>query len=401
MFFRKKSILLKSILFLIYFLLITNTGLCENNILNEIANFNGFSGICIKDLESQDLLFSYNQDNLFTPASLVKIFTLLGALEKMGPDYLYKTIIYFSSTIPGEVDGDLYIKGFGDPTQDPEIIRQIVLNLIYKYKLTGISGDIVLDDSSFFKEDYLGKGWMWDDQNPIIGAFTIKGYHSREKHVSYYQEMTREWGQLFSIELIKQKIDFNGSIRLGEIPPDLTVKDIYYSDELTEILSHMMKMSDNQSAEIIFRTLPFISDLKEVSTIDFSIIALSDILEKKLSLTWGEDYILMDGCGLSEYNLLTPEQVVMAIDYLYRQYGSEMLKYFANTEERGTLKERFSFPLWGKTGSLPSASGLAGILNTKNNRCIAFCILTNSFLGEQNNPKKFEDMMVNYIYENY
>jgi len=162
-----------------------------------------------------------------------------------------------------------------------------------------------------------------------------------------------------------------------------------------------MKMSDNQSAETVFRTLALADDVVELSTIEHSIVSMSEILQETLLMRWGEEYVIVDGCGLSEYNLVTPAQVVRAISYLYNQYDTEILKYFANTRERGTIKERFPFQLWGKTGSLPSASGLAGIFKTKNKRDVIFCLIENNFSGEQNNPKTFEDNIVSYIYENY
>ena len=52
-------------------------------IREEISQFPGFSGILIKDLNTQEVLFSHNEDKLFTPASLTKIFTLLAALESL------------------------------------------------------------------------------------------------------------------------------------------------------------------------------------------------------------------------------------------------------------------------------------------------------------------------------
>ncbi|TFG90769.1 MAG: hypothetical protein E4G71_04790, partial [Candidatus Atribacteria bacterium] len=80
-------------------------------IQEEINQFPGFSGVLIKDLNTQEVLFSHNEDKLFTPASLTKIFTLLAALEILGEEYTYPTSFYFSSTTPGEINGDLYIVG--------------------------------------------------------------------------------------------------------------------------------------------------------------------------------------------------------------------------------------------------------------------------------------------------
>jgi len=111
----------------------------------------------------------------------------------------------------------------------------------------------------------------------------------------------------------------------------------------------------------------------------------------------------VDGCGLSEYNLTTPAHLVKAITYLYRKYDFKILDYFASTKEKGTLKERLPFQVWGKTGTLSSASALAGLLETKNKRWIVFCFIENNFIfiEDENDPKIFENRIIEYIYENF
>jgi len=374
---------------------------CQPAIQQDIKQFNGFTGILVQDLSTQEVLFSHNHNRLFTPASLVKLFTLLVGLEILGQEYCYPTVVYFSSAVPGEIKGNLFIKGSGDPTQSPEVIRQIANDLVKKYGIHKIDGDIVLDNSLFLPEEFLGRGWMWDDQNPLIGALMVKGYNVREKQLPYYNTMPLIWGQLFCQELYEQGVQFEGDIRVGVLEEEFTVKAIYYSDTIDQILSYMMKMSDNQSAEIVFRTLPLFENPDEVLTINLAITSLSEVIKEILGIQWGEDYIIVDGCGLSEYNLLTPEQIVMAISNIYKQYGSELLEYLACTDEKGTIRGRFSFQLWGKSGSLPSASGLAGILQTKKNRQVVFSLMENNFLGEENDPKDFENAIIEYIYENY
>jgi D-alanyl-D-alanine carboxypeptidase/D-alanyl-D-alanine-endopeptidase (penicillin-binding protein 4) len=360
----------------------TGTGIRE-----EINRFPGFSGILIKDLNTQEVLFSHNEDKLFTPASLTKIFTLLAALEIFNEEqHAYPTSFYFSSTTPGEINGDLYIVGSGDPTQTPEVIKKIADALVQKFNIRQISGDIVLDNSKFLPEEFLGRGWMWDDKNPLIGALTVAGYKVKEKQNSYLNTMPLLWGNIFSQELSKKGVKIEGDIRIGKVQEDLRVKYIYYSDTLDKILAYMMKKSDNQSAENIFRTL-----------------APEDkVIDATLGLKWGKDYILVDGCGLSEYNLMAPAHLVKAITYLYQKYDFKILDYFANTKEKGTLKERLPFQVWGKTGTLSSSSALAGILQTKNKRWIVFCFMENNFIfiEEEDDPKIFENRIIEYIYEN-
>jgi len=373
------------------------------DIREEMNQFSGFSGILIKDLNTQEVLFSHNEDKLFTPASLTKIFTLLSALEILGEEYVYQTFFYFSSTVSGEINGDLYIVGSGDPTQSPEVIRKIADDLVQKFSIRHISGDIVLDNSKFLPEEFLGRGWMWDDKNPLIGALTVMGYKVKEKQNSYLNTMPLLWGNIFSQKLSEKGVKIEGDIRIGKTKENLKVKYIYYSDTMDKILAYMMKKSDNQSAENIFRTLAPVDNPEGVSiTIARAIASLEEIIDTALGLKWGKDYILVDGCGLSEYNLTTPAHLVKAITYLYQKYDFKILDYFATTKEGGTLKERLPFQAWGKTGTLSSASALAGILQTKNKRWIVFCLMENNFIfiEEENDPKIFENRIIEYIYEN-
>lgn len=397
----------KIIIFLSSFLIFTSLLICvagaSTNIREEINQFPGFSGVLIKDLNTQEVLFSHNEDKLFTPASLTKIFTLLAALEIFDEEqHAYPTSFYFSSTVPGEISGDLYIVGSGDPTQTPEVIRKIADTLVQKFSIKCISGDIVLDNSKFLPEEFLGRGWMWDDKNPLIGALTVTGYKVKEKQNSYLDTMPLLWGKIFSQELSKKGVETDGSIRIGKSKDGLQVKYIYYSDTLDKILAYMMKKSDNQSAENIFRTLVPEDNPEGVSSIARAIASLEGIIDTALGLKWGKDYILVDGCGLSEYNLTTPAHLVKAITYLYQKYDFKILGYFANTKEKGTLKERLPFQVWGKTGTLSSASALAGLLETKNKRWIVFCLMENNFIfiEEENDPKIFENKIIEYIYEN-
>lgn len=396
----------KIFIFLLSFLITISLLICiagaRTGIWEEIGQFPGFSGILIKDLNTQEVLFSHNEDKLFTPASLTKIFTLLVALETFNEEYAYPTSFYFSSTTSGEINGDLYVVGSGDPTQSPAVIRKIADALVEKYNLRHISGDIILDNSKFLPEEFLGRGWMWDDKNPLIGALTVKGFEVKEKQNSYLDTMPLLWGNIFSGELSKKGVKIKGDIRIGKIRKDLKVKYIHYSDTLDKILAYMIKKSDNQSAENIFRTFVLKDNPESEShTIAQAIASLEEVIDTTLGVKWGKDYIVVDGCGLSEYNLMTPAHLVKAISYLYKKYGFKILDYFASTQESGTLRERLPFQVWGKTGTLSSASALAGLLQTKNKRWIVFCLMENNFIfiKDENDPKIFENRIIGYIYE--
>ena len=63
------------------------------------------------------------ETRLFNPASNVKLVTTAAALWFLGPNYRFKTVVYRDRGLKeGIVDGNLYIKGHGDPTLTNESI---------------------------------------------------------------------------------------------------------------------------------------------------------------------------------------------------------------------------------------------------------------------------------------
>jgi D-alanyl-D-alanine carboxypeptidase/D-alanyl-D-alanine-endopeptidase (penicillin-binding protein 4) len=115
-------------------------------------------GILVVEIESGKVLYARNEGGLFNPASNVKLFTTAAALALLGPEYRWKTVVY--SDVPvtgGELKGDLYLKGFGDPTLVVEDLWRVGTEL-WSGGLRKVSGNLVVDDS-FFDEVRLGPGF--------------------------------------------------------------------------------------------------------------------------------------------------------------------------------------------------------------------------------------------------
>lgn len=83
------------------------------------------------------------------PASVLKLVTTLAALEELGPAYQWKTELYGTAPVhDGRLDGDLYIKGYGDPY----LVMEHFWRMLREARLAGlqtIAGDLVLDQSYF------------------------------------------------------------------------------------------------------------------------------------------------------------------------------------------------------------------------------------------------------------
>jgi D-alanyl-D-alanine carboxypeptidase/D-alanyl-D-alanine-endopeptidase (penicillin-binding protein 4) len=83
------------------------------------------------------------------PASIAKLATTMAALDLLGPAFAWTTPVYLDGTVrDGTLQGDLYIKGSGDP----ELVAEQLWLLLRRVQGLGIrfiSGDIVLDRSAF------------------------------------------------------------------------------------------------------------------------------------------------------------------------------------------------------------------------------------------------------------
>ena len=109
-------------------------------------------------LDREEVIYARNSDILFTPASNMKIFTSAMALKKVGPDYRFHTRLYTAGKIQGTVlKGDLYIKGFGDPSLVTEQMW-ILVHELKNLSITKVEGNIIADNSYFAGQGRL-KTW--------------------------------------------------------------------------------------------------------------------------------------------------------------------------------------------------------------------------------------------------
>ncbi|MFN4179104.1 MAG: D-alanyl-D-alanine carboxypeptidase/D-alanyl-D-alanine-endopeptidase [Armatimonadota bacterium] len=106
-------------------------------------------------------LYSFNEDKRFMPASNTKLFTSALALEKLGPDFTFVTPLLTDGQIEGEgLNGNLYLKGSGDPSLTRDRLRELAKALLSK-GIKFVKGDIVVDVSAF-SDNRWGTGWSWD-----------------------------------------------------------------------------------------------------------------------------------------------------------------------------------------------------------------------------------------------
>jgi D-alanyl-D-alanine carboxypeptidase/D-alanyl-D-alanine-endopeptidase (penicillin-binding protein 4) len=91
----------------------------------------------------------YNADVSVNPASTMKLVTTYSALEMLGPTYQWKTEFFTDGTLSGGVlQGNLYLKGGGDPKLNMEKLW-LLLRDLRANGVSRVTGDLVLDRSYF------------------------------------------------------------------------------------------------------------------------------------------------------------------------------------------------------------------------------------------------------------
>jgi len=137
---------------------------------------NAHWGVLIVDPARGETLYTRNADKLFMPASNQKIVTGAVALAQLGADYRWTTTLLARGPIRGGVlEGDLVVRGDGDPTISSHMrgdaltpLRDLADSLRAR-GITRIRGRVVAAPSPF-TDAQLGLGWAWDDLDEPYSA---------------------------------------------------------------------------------------------------------------------------------------------------------------------------------------------------------------------------------------
>ena len=151
-----------------------------NDLKKESVLQNASIGVCVLDAKTGAPVYEYNSRLSLTPASTMKVITTASALQLLGKDFKYETLLQYSGSFDkgtGVINGDLYIKGSGDPSLNSEYFRKeedtfCVVNkwaAVLKEKgVKKITGQLVVDVSCF--EEDIPANWVWGDMGNYFGA---------------------------------------------------------------------------------------------------------------------------------------------------------------------------------------------------------------------------------------
>ncbi len=419
-------------------------------------------GVDIYNITKKEIVFRHNEKLLFRPASNMKLITTATALTFLGADFKFRTEVKYDGEIKDSVlNGNLYFIGGFDPDFTSADLDTMIFQIKAK-GVAKINGNIYADVSNM-DSLFWGNGWMWDDDpfsdfpymTPlIINDACVKAvvtptnigakaevelipdsfFFKYKNNIITVDNDTsdivvgRDWinrsdslifeGSIFVnaeddttkinlvntnkyfLTLAKEGLATNGILFSGncevKITPQ-TAKTIAVEERsFKDIIVNLNKTSDNLSAEMTLRALAYNYFGKHASAKEG--VKIIDSLITNVGLN-PKDYRIVDGSGVSHYNLVSVELLNEILMYL-EQYHPKLFKVLYNSLPiagvDGTLKNRMKDGrafnnVHAKTGTLSGVSSLSGYLHNKSGDLISFSINTQNFVGSAKEARMYQD----------
>lgn len=167
------------------------------------------------------------------------------------------------------------------------------------------------------------------------------------------------------------------------------------SVSLPEVLAAMQKPSQNQIAEVLFRTIAL--EATGIATPD----SARAVIERQLD-AWGvrrDAHAVRDGSGLSRHDYLTPRAIVQVLDTMRRSPTFPLFyESLPVAGEDGTLKNRMqrfaARRVRAKTGTIDKARALSGYATTEGGELLIFSIIANNFTVTNREVDRIAELIV-------
>ena len=370
----------------------------------------GSTGVYIWDFDAAQQVFASHADSRLVPASNMKLVTTSAALGRWGPQHRFKTELY-GPDVPvyeGVLYGNLYLKGFGDPSLSTLSYQRQTLGFatasfesfakrLRTLKVHKVKGR-VLGDESWFDRERFGSSWTPGLQLECGLLSALSGNESlangnRVKDPATYA------AQLLTEALRAKGIKVTGQPGTGEVPASARLFKQQFSAPLKTLLKRMDKYSDNFFAEIMLKGLG--KDFSgqgstpaglEVSRANLAAIGLD-----------AASYRLLDGSGLSYENRLTPRDLVRVLGAARQSFDfDDYHEALAIAGVDGTLEDRMrgtaaAGNAHAKTGTLNIAVCLSGYVTSANERQVGYAILVNGGSVSWGNATAAQDDIVELL----
>lgn len=331
------------------------------------------------------VLAEKDSDRLLVPASSLKLLTAARALG-MEP---FQTTVWASEPVQGGVlRGSLILKGGGDPTLTRQNLARLARDL-HRQGLRRVEGPLEVDAGPDLGLPY-GPGWAWEDApepfQPLVCGLTVDGGLVRLEEAELAGlAIEREPGEELTVLRLPGR---PATLVRGSAPPDLELTvvepDLWAGKLLRSALQECgIEVGPVQRGRArgeplaTHRSAPVREILRAALATSDNLVF--EMLHRQLPAPEVPGRVV-DGCGLSRYNLVTARTLVEAL-----RGNPGLVELLPRPGEPGTLARRFAdSPLRAvvraKTGTLGGVSALVGVLYPGQENEVSFALLTNGSL---------------------
>jgi serine-type D-Ala-D-Ala carboxypeptidase/endopeptidase (penicillin-binding protein 4) len=354
-----------------------------------------YSGAVV-EVGTGKVLYAHNSRSPQIPASTMKLLTATAALSILGPDHTFKTAVVSPQR------GQIILVGGGDPylagkasTDYPRraTITGLARATAAKLKQDKITRVSVGYDASLFSGPAWNPRWPSSYGHSVSRTSALVVDEGRVGAISpgpRHNDPAKGAATAFSAALSKQGIKVTTTQR-ARAPKSAPVVSSASSMRLERIVEHVLMVSDNDGAEVLFRQAA-IGAGKAGSIAEASQVVRSELT--KLGI-WGPGMTINDGSGLARQTKVPADAMVKMLRLAAgKQHpelravvtglpvagveGSLRIRYFDDQSLAGRGVVR------GKTGTLNKVRARAGLVRATDGSLLVYAFLINNPKNEYN-----------------
>ena len=323
------------------------------------------------DLETGTVLFAHNGTKPVIPASNEKLPVAWAALVRLGPAYRFHTELYgVGSRAGASWNGDLVLKGFGDPTLGTTDLAALA-HKVRQLGITAVTGRVRGDESfydrargvSSWKRGFLGI------ESPPLSALVVDravGWPALSPPLLAAKALTAQ--------LANAGVSTAGRPGLGRVPATAVPLAFDRSVQLAEIVRFMDHESDNFTAEMLLKQLAAAAGAVG-TTAGGARVVRQAMSQAGIPLSGVR---IADGSGLSPSDRFTTAALVGILEAAWSDpvVRAPFVRSLAVAGTSGTLRNRLpqlKGVVRAKTGTTDLACSLSGFVADR----FAFVIIEN------------------------
>jgi D-alanyl-D-alanine carboxypeptidase/D-alanyl-D-alanine-endopeptidase (penicillin-binding protein 4) len=325
------------------------------------------SGAAVVDLETGAAVYSRNASLSLLPASNEKLAVTYAALTALGPAFrIETTVLGLGQQVGGTWQGDLVLKGYGDPTLSTADLTALARQ-VRAEGIGRVSGR-VLGDESWFDARRTAPGWkagFYIYESPPLSALVVdRGRVGR--FTSHDPALAA--AQLFRAALVRAGVRVGGVAARGAADETAIPLGTVDSPPLSRLVRWMDQVSDNFVAEMLLKQLGAVQASRGSTAAGVGVVT-GLLVQAGVPM---DGVRIVDGSGLSLLDRMTANALVVLLTAMWNDPGvrPELLAALPVAGRTGTLDDRMRHgPAAGvvraKTGTTSNASALSGFVGDR------------------------------------